>query len=157
MQRAIIFALTQAWAKALREKDPEDITPRGASESVYLLIEEPELYLHPHAQKVLAKSLRGIAGTMHHQVFLCSHSPIFIDISKYKDIAIVEKENKSSPSTIRQSKAELFEGEENKDRKNRFNLSHWINPERGEMFFARKAILVEGATEKVLLPYLAED
>lgn len=156
LQRAIIFALTRSWANSLRQKDPEEITPRGASESVYLLIEEPELYLHPHAQKGLAKSLTGIASTIHHQVFLCSHSPIFIDISKYKDIAIVEKKNKNSPSSIRQSRIQLFEGEGNKERKNKFNLGHWINPERAEMFFARKAILVEGATEKVLLPYLAE-
>ena len=157
LQRAIIFALTRSWANALRKRGSgADITPRGASESVYLLIEEPELYLHPHAQNALASSLRDIALTPHHQVFLSSHSPQFIDMSEYRNIAIVEKPNSSVGTCIRQSNAILFDGDANRDRKNSFNLGHWINPERAEMFFARKVIFVEGPTEKVVLPYLAK-
>ncbi len=158
LQRAIIFALTQSWAKALRTQGEDaDVTPRGASESVFLLIEEPELYLHPHAQKALSRNLREIARTQHHQVFLTSHSPLFIDPLSHKDIAIVEKVNSEIGSNIRQSEVNLFDGDTNKDRKKRFNLSHWINPERAELFFARKVVFVEGATEKILLPYLAEN
>ena len=37
-----------------------------------------------------------------------------------------------------------------------FNLNYWINPERGELFFARKVVLAEGSTEKTILPLLAE-
>jgi len=157
LQRAIIFALTRSWANALRSQgENTDITPRGASESVYLLIEEPELYLHPHAQKALSANLREIARAPHHQVFLSSHSPQFIDMSEYRNIAIVEKNDSNVGSCVRQSNAVLFEGETNTDRKKRFNLSYWINPERAELFFARKVVFVEGATEKVVLPYLAE-
>jgi predicted ATP-dependent endonuclease of OLD family len=35
-------------------------------------------------------------------------------------------------------------------------MAHWINPDRGEMFFAKKVVFVEGETEKVVLPYLAK-
>jgi len=54
LQRAMIFALTTAWAEALRgrtENRENPVFPRGRSESVVLLIEEPELFLHPHAQR----------------------------------------------------------------------------------------------------------
>ena len=37
-----------------------------------------------------------------------------------------------------------------------FNLNYWINPDRGELFFARKIVLVEGQTEKTVIPYLAK-
>ena len=157
LQRAIIFALTRSWANALRNQGEDaEITPRGASESVYLLIEEPELYLHPHAQKALSNNLREIARAPHHQVLLCSHSPKFIDMSAYRDIVIVEKIDSAAGTCIRQSEAILFDGDTNADRKRRFNLGHWINPERAELFFARKVVFVEGPTEKVVLPYLAE-
>ena len=51
---------------------------------------------------------------------------------------------------------DLFPGDDGKDRKARFNMAHWINPERAEMFFARRAVFVEGPTERVILPYLAK-
>lgn len=35
-------------------------------------------------------------------------------------------------------------------------MASWINPDRSEMFFARRVILVEGETERVVLPYLAK-
>lgn len=157
LQRAIIFALTRSWANSLRnQEDDVEITPRGASDSTYLLIEEPELYLHPQAQRSLAVNLREIAKAPHHQIFLCSHSPHYIDMTSYRDIGIVVKNDNALGSKVLQSDAVLFDGDDNKDRKKRFNLSHWINPDRAELFFARYVVFVEGPTEKVVLPYLAE-
>ena len=34
-------------------------------------------------------------------------------------------------------------------------MANWINPDRGELFFATKVVLVEGETERVIFPYLA--
>lgn len=34
-------------------------------------------------------------------------------------------------------------------------MASWINPDRGELFFARKVVLVEGETEKAVLPFVA--
>ena len=157
LQRALIFALTRSWANALRkQQEGTDVTPRGASESVFLLIEEPELYLHPHAQKALSRNLREIAKTPHHQVFITTHSTHFIDISSYRDIAVIYKDAESKATNALQSDIDLFGGEDNKSRKNRFNIGHWVNPDRAELFFARKVVFVEGPTEKVLFPYIAE-
>jgi|SRR5690554_923686 len=33
---------------------------------------------------------------------------------------------------------------------------YWINPERSELFFAKKVILVEGQTDKTIIPFLAK-
>ena len=35
-------------------------------------------------------------------------------------------------------------------------MAQWINPDRGELFYARRVVFVEGETEKVILPFLAE-
>lgn len=158
LQRALIFALLRSWAKALRQ-EPEaevEVTSRQGSESVIFAMEEPELFLHPHAQKRLARSLRDIANTDEHQVLLCTHSTHFVDLDYYRDIAIVTKPKPEEGSTVRQYTGELFAGDDPVERKRRFHMAHWVNPDRAEMFFASRVVLVEGETEKVLLPFLAE-
>ncbi len=62
LQRALTFALIQAWAKSLRRPQVKEGTkPRKASESVVFAFEEPELFLHPHAQRQLAANLAKLA------------------------------------------------------------------------------------------------
>lgn len=157
LQRAVIFALLCAWAKALRAV-PEEGTgtaPRKASESVIFAIEEPELFLHPHAQRRLATAIAEIATVAGHQAFLCSHSTHFVDLDRYRSVAIASKENPQDGTRVRQCMKDLFEGADAKNRKDRFHMASWINPDRGEIFFAKKVVLVEGETEATVLPYLA--
>lgn len=152
LQRAVIFALVRAWANALREPNSEEKKgSRASSESVIFAIEEPELFLHPHAQRRLARAIREIANSPGHQVFLCSHSTHFVDLDYYKNICIVQKSHSKTGTVIRQCTQDLFED----NQKKRFNMAHWVNPDRGEMFFSRQVIFVEGETEAVLLPYIA--
>ena len=158
LQRALMFALIRAWSKALRAESQgtDDIAARKRSDSVIFAVEEPELFLHPHAQRRLFQSLRDIAAVPEHQVILCTHSPHFIDTDEHRQIAIVYRDNPQTGTSIRQCVTDLFSGEGISDRKKRFRLAHWVNPERAEMFFCRKVIFVEGETERVLLPYLAD-
>lgn len=158
LQRAVIFALLRSWAKALRAKPQgeQEVAPRKQSESVIFAMEEPELFLHPHAQRRLAASLRDIATTAEHQVFLCTHSTHFVDLAHYQEVAIVSKEDPVIGSRLRQCTAELFAGNGLAERKKQFQMAQWVNPDRAEMFFARRVVFVEGETERVLLPYLAD-
>ena len=160
LQRAMMFALLRSWASAMRaEKKPDgdsEVTPRKQSDSVIFAMEEPELFLHPHAQRRLSASLREIAETPQHQVFLCTHSTHFVDLTYYKEVAIISKDNLAMGSRVRQCTEDLFAGEDVEDRKKRFHMTRWINPDRAEMFFARRVVFVEGETEKVVIPYLAQ-
>lgn len=157
LQRAILFGLVRAWAQVLRN-DPGGpaVRPRKASESVIFAFEEPELFLHPHAQRVLYRALRDIAKIQQHQVLLCTHSTHFVSLDDYRAIAIASKESPSAGTTIRQFNGDLFTGDTSQEQKQRFHMAMWINPDRGELFFARKVVLVEGETEKAVLPYVAE-
>lgn len=156
LQRAVIFALLRTWAKALRAKPGESETSaRKASESAIFAIEEPELFLHPHAQRQLARDLRDIAATPGNQVFICSHSTHFVNLDQYKSIVIIRKDNVRKGTTAKQCTRELFEGEDAENKKHRFHMASWVNPDRGELFFARKVVLVEGETEHAIFPFLA--
>lgn len=160
LQRAIIFALIKAWAKTLNtDKDQtsdklivEKKSSRKPSQSSYFIFEEPELYLHPQAQRELFSSLQKLTQNGN-QVILCTHSGSFLDLRLHKSICIVRKDNVLEGSKILQCVDELFTAEEEKKL---FDMSYWINPDRSELFFAKKIILVEGTTEKTVIPLLAQ-
>jgi predicted ATP-dependent endonuclease of OLD family len=162
LQRSLIFALIKSWAshlkkeKELKEKleESESKTPttkRKSSQSTYFFFEEPELYLHPQAQKELYASLKELSVS-DYQVILCTHSSSFLDLADYKSICIVNKTNVTIGSKVRQFTNELFGADE----KANFNLVYWLNPERSELFFANKVILSEGPTDKTIIPKLAK-
>lgn len=114
-----------------------------------LFFEEPELYLHPQASKELYDIFLKLTkiGT---QIFISTHSSYFISLKHYKSIAIVR--NNGNGTTVFQFRGNLFSGDDVKN----FNMNYWINPDRSELFFADKVILVEGQTDKIVIGYLAE-
>lgn len=156
LQRALTVALIQVVAKrAIADAENEGEENEGnrkVSNSRYFIFEEPELYLHPQAQRSLFDSFVGLSESGS-QVILCTHSSGLIDVERYKSIYIATKENGSDETKVKQCTEDLFEGDSKKD----FNLSYWINPDRGELFFASKVVLLEGATEKTVFPLLAKE
>ena len=156
LQRALTVALIQVVAKraiaAAANNGNEAEGARKVSNSRYFIFEEPELYLHPQAQRSLFDSFVNLSESGS-QVILCTHSSGLIDVERYKSIYITTKETGSDETTVKQCVDDLFEGDAKKD----FNLSYWINPDRGELFFASKVVLLEGATEKTVFPLLAKE
>ena len=144
MQRLFIFMLLRVYArrKALREE--------RENRRFVLAIEEPELYLHPPAQRQLLQVLKLIAPEQ--QVLLCTHSPYFIDMSNYHEICIASRDSKTSPTKLIQSAEEVFSGNE----KEEFHLLSKLGPTRSELFFSKRVILVEGDTERMTIPIIGE-
>ena len=157
LQRALSFALIKTIAETMREEreasesEEEESASRRASNSMFFILEEPELYLHPQAQRALFDSLIVLTESGA-QVALCTHSSALIDLERYKSICIVRKDSNEVGTEIRQCIEDVFSGNEKKD----FNLSYWVNPDRSELFFAKQVLLVEGATEKTVIPYIAQ-
>ncbi len=155
LQRALSFALIKTISETSKEEQSKsvkkEVKGKKASDSMYFILEEPELYLHPQAQRSLFDSLIDLTK-LGSQVILCTHSSALIDLEYYKSICIVKKESSLEGTTIYQCTEDLFAGNKKKD----FNLSYWINPDRSELFFAKKVLLVEGTTEKTIIPYLAQ-
>jgi hypothetical protein len=155
LQRALTFALIKVISdnlKAERAKaTPRQIATRTASASTYFILEEPELYLHPQAQRALFDSLVSLSESKN-EVVMCTHASALVDVERYKSICIVKKDSEVVGTQVCQCTDDIFTGDKKKD----FNLSYWINPDRSELFFAKRVLLVEGATDKTLIPLLAK-
>ncbi len=150
LQRALTLALVQVLAKETPGRIHTDEDVR-ISNSKYFIFEEPELYLHPQAQRQLFDSFVRLSD-LGSQVIICTHSSGLIDLERYRSIYIADKSNDESGTVVRKCAGDIFEGNEKRD----FNLTYWINPDRNELFFAKKVILLEGATEKAVIPALAK-
>ena len=149
LQRYLIFALMRVWAAEARRLQTEDVRETRERSHIFAF-EEPELFLHPQMCRATYESLKQISIT--DQVFLCTHSPNFVDMEDYRHIVMVRKSNLETGTLTQQVQEELFAGE----KKKQFNMVRFFNPDRNELFFARKVVLVEGATEKAILPLLAK-
>lgn len=130
-QNAIVLAILRAF---------EETKKSGA----ILLIEEPEMFLHPQMQRSLYKTLRKIGRT--NQVIYTTHSPHFVAVPEYADVLLVRRDNVGTYT--RQSSFRS-------DTKWAEKLRKEMDPERSELFFARKLLLVEGDTEKLSYPEYA--
>ena len=131
IQNALVLSILQAF---------EERRKQGA----ILLIEEPEMFLHPQMQRSLYKTLREIGKT--NQVIYTTHSPHFVVVPDYHEVLLVRKDNDGT--TVRGSDLPT-------DPKRRDKLIKELDPERNELFFATRLLLVEGDTEKLALPEYA--
>lgn len=131
-----------------------------------IFIDEPELFLHPQAQRNFYKVLCELAesGT---QIFFTTHSPNFLNVGRFNEIFLVRK-NPEDGTYIRCAKPSLFV----EDLRIRHGIKsseeglqlHFKNAyeetgdtqKANEGFFAKKNILVEGQSETLLLPYFFE-
>jgi len=152
LQRALIFAYIRVYAKTLSIiKNEEEISFKN----FILGIEEPELFLHPNGQRKMLNVLKNIS--QNDQVLMCTHSNFFVQMNEYKNIVIVKRDS-NGPTFTFQYTGDIFvtEDPESKKRlKKVFRYLSLFDLSRSELFFAKKVILVEGDTEKFIIPFWA--
>lgn len=165
LQRASLFAIIQFLAeKAMSESQKEEFDE--AQSDIILLIEEPEIYQHPHKQLVISETLHAIcegfskSTGIRFQVVFTTHSEKFVGIHKFQSARILRRNDGfASPSHTANSVSvnqcclyfakllgkapmteEAFEAK-----------MHIFSREVCEGFFADKVILVEGVTDKAVI------
>lgn len=118
-----------------------------------LLLDEPEICLHPNAIREACNVLYSLPDTGNWQVMVTTHSPIFIDFSKDNTTIVkVEKtENGDIKGTtvFRPDKVKL----DDNDKRN-LKLLNLCDPYVAEFFFGGKVIVVEGDTEYTAFNYI---
>ena len=135
IQSAIVVALIQAYKELKRS---------GA----ILLIEEPEVYLHPHARRYFYSLLEDLAE-QGNQIIYTTHSTEFVNLPHYETICIVRKTASLGTKVNQTTDLSISEGS-----KEELKLLTQFDATRNELFFARKVLLVEGATERYSLPFI---
>ena len=117
-----------------------------------VLIEEPEAHLHPHLQVLLLRYLSSVAGETagnQVQVIASSHSPILASQCPVDAIVGVHETEAQGVTSVSVCKLEFDEIKKKK-------LRRYLDATRGELFFARRILMVEGIAEALLLPLLAK-
>lgn len=144
-QRAIQMALIRYLAE----------TRRGAGSRParrMLLIDEPELYLHPQGVRRLRQAL-GHLAEHGFQIIFSTHSPLMLSRENAADTVIVGKtahEGTTTQKPLRHAVEEALSNAESQSR-TLFELGSLA-----EIYFASKVVICEGKTDGRLLPLVYE-
>ena len=109
-------------------------------------VEEPELFLHPHAQRYVADLLRKIAEEKNSQVLLTTHSAAILANTNILDVVRVERDGNKGTQCRRVPP----------DYQHIEKSQRILTTETCEMLFADRVVLVEGPSEAILLPGIAK-
>ena len=148
----IILSLLRSYAKNFK-RDAQGL----------LIIEEPEIYMHPQARKHLLSIFKEIVSNSDIQIIITTHSSDFIETEYFDNIGLVYKTKDEGTKIKQVSKQDLvsFSNETGASGKSTIDnivefYSITSNEKLKEGFFAKKIILVEGDTEEICLPLLLE-
>lgn len=149
---SMIFEIEILVHEFKREKDkkPADIN--------LLIIEEPEAHTHPQMQYVFIKNIKELLGEgikrqdgEHRdlQYIISTHSACIVADSDFDDIKYLKREN--GTGVIAKNLKDLKDEYDTETPQYQF-LKQYLTISRAEIFFADKAILIEGDTERILVP-----
>lgn len=141
--RTLIFHLVRYFNQFIQENNITEI------KKIFIILENPEIFLKPQEEREFYDCLIKLSN-IGVNIIIETHSSRFVGLKQYPSIIIAKQKN--NESTFFQFKGHLFSGDEIKN----FNMNYWISTDRGELFFAKKVILVEGQTDKIIISYLAK-
>lgn len=134
--------------QTLREIGPESAIDEKNNElslpGYMLLIDEPEIALHPNGIRAASKYLYELANDDSWQVMLTTHSPLFIN--PFEDhttiVRLSRTEGNPNPSTYRSDQITFTN-----DEIDNLKLLNSFDQNLSEMFFGQYPLIVEGDTE----------
>lgn len=156
-QRTFIIAALEYLATVQAEAD-------GDRPTLFLAIEEPELYQHPPRAMHFAATLRELASSEKSRVQVCyaTHSPYFVDPSRFSSVRICRRTSedggeRAAHTTVTVAKEETVAEflPERQRRGIRQRLTRTLRSSFREAFFARSVLLVEGDTDIAVFSQVA--
>lgn len=146
----------------LSKKNKVDKSPTPIN---LLFIEEPEAHTHPQMQYIFITNIKQILQDQQKestnkfslQTIISTHSSHIVSQCDFKDIKYFYRENSTSVKSrsLKNLYSEMVNSSVNEtraleERAYRF-VKQYVTLNRAELFFADKAILIEGDTERMLI------
>jgi len=169
LRRAVVFAILRTYVEFVAEqefreakKQAEQVVPAGGElpppveenqvqpklPSYLLLFEEPELFLHPDAQRILFDALRVFSEK--HHVVVTTHSPLFLGPEATATFVRLSKTKAEGvPKPFTQAKPVKI----TLDAKDAFQVICFEN--NNAAFFSKHVVLVEGDSDMIVFPHVA--
>lgn len=141
-QRSIQMALIRLLAEVQ--------TQSAVGQTTLLLIDEPELYLHPQAIELVRDALKSLSTT-NYQVVFSTHSSLMVEQEDVPYTNIVRK-NVGGNTLVTERIAEAIQ-EEIEGNLNQARILFEIY-NMNQILFADRILIAEGATEQSVLPDL---
>lgn len=110
-----------------------------------IVIDEPELHLHPRWQVTLLNLFARLAEETGNQFLMATHSPAFISPASVQYVSRVYSDNQ-------RSRIARLDSDELPEKKHLFSMVNSFNNER--IFFTDKVILVEGISDRIFFEAL---
>jgi predicted ATP-dependent endonuclease of OLD family len=124
-----------------------------------LFIEEPEAHTHPQMQYVFIKNIKSLltdsitredGENRELQYIISTHSSHIVAESNFNDIKYIKRSGNTAEAKNLKSLEQEYNADQEVD--NFKFLKQYLTLHRAELFFADKAIFIEGDTERILLP-----
>jgi putative ATP-dependent endonuclease of OLD family len=152
---------------ALKSLELDRLVEDGERDHTFLAVEEPEAHLHPQVQRLVYRHFLAEADEAGDEVddaegdgdegpalasrlttILTTHSPHIASIAPLRSLVLLRGDGNRTVG-VSTAKTPLTATDE-------ADLQRYIDVTRGELFFARGVILVEGDAERFLVPAFAE-
>jgi putative ATP-dependent endonuclease of OLD family len=154
---------------ALKSLELDRLVEDGERDHTFLAVEEPEAHLHPQVQRLVYRHFLAEtdeaggedddaegdrdetpAPASRLTTILTTHSPHVASIAPLRSLVLLRRDGSGDRTVgVSTAKTPLTAADE-------ADLQRYIDVTRGELFFARGIIFVEGDAERFLVPAFAE-
>lgn len=154
---------------AKSEKMKHDSDGRNPAEVNLLFIEEPEAHTHPQLQTIFMKQIKDLiekqrrlddGGELSLQCIMTTHSSHIVANAAFEDMRYFVRDMASRTDEVGisvhvkdlNSLRARYGKESDQGRANYKFIKQYLTLDRADIFFADKVILMEGDTERILMP-----